>query len=86
MDVEYGRNALKVLRRVQQAKATDIMNAVDRIATNPFAPSNNDIRSLKGMPDGFRLRVGDWRASYTLDQTTAKLKVFEIAPRGAAYR
>jgi mRNA interferase RelE/StbE len=85
MDVEYGRDTLKVLRRMQPAKATDIMDAIDRIAADPNAPNNN-IRSLKGVPDGFRVRIGDWRASYTLDRQAGKLKVFEIAPRGGAYR
>jgi mRNA interferase RelE/StbE len=85
MDVEYARGAQKALRRMQQAKATDIMDAIDRIADDPHA-ANNNIRPLAGVPDGFRVRIGDWRASYTLDHKTGKLKVFEVAPRGGAYR
>jgi mRNA interferase RelE/StbE len=85
MDVEYKRDALKALRRMQPAKAQDIMEAVDRIAADPAVPNNN-VKPLKGVPNGYRVRVGDHRASYTLDRKTDKMEVFEIAPRGGAYR
>jgi len=85
MRVTYKRDPLKALRRMQRAKAEDITRAVERLAVNPWAPNNN-LRSLKGVPNGFRLRVGDWRVSYTVDRNTAVIDVFEIAPRGGAYR
>lgn len=62
MDVEIGRSARKALRRMQPAKAEDIMDAIDRIAADPYAPNNN-VKPLKGVPDGFRVRVGDHRVS-----------------------
>jgi mRNA interferase RelE/StbE len=85
MDVEIGREPLKVLRRVQPAKARDIRDAIDRVAADPTAPNNN-VRPLSGVPDGFRIRVGDWRVSYTWDRRANKMTIFEIAPRGGAYR
>ena len=85
MRVIYRRDPVKALRRMQRAKAEDITGAVERVAVNPWA-SDNNLRPLKGVPNGFRLRVGDWRVSYTVDRDAAVIDVFEIAPRGGAYR
>src|SRR5437763_8027010 len=67
MRITYRRDPVKALRRMQRAKAGDITGAVERVAVNPWAPNNN-LRPLKGVPNGFRLRVGDWRVSYTVDR------------------
>ena len=85
MDVEIGREARKFLRRLQPAKAEDIRGAIRRIAADPIAPYNN-VRKLAGVPNGFRVRIGDWRVSYILDRQTNRMTILEIAPRGGAYR
>jgi len=54
-EVTYRRDAVKTLRRMQPAKAEDITTAVERIAADPFAPNNN-VRPLKGITGGFRIR------------------------------
>jgi mRNA interferase RelE/StbE len=83
--ITYRRDPLKTLRGIQRAKAKDIMAAVERVAADPSAPNNN-LRPLKGIPNGFRIRVGDWRVSYTIDREAQVIDVFEVAPRGGAYR
>ena len=70
---------------MQPAKARDIRQAIAGVAADPSA-RNPNLRPLKGVPNGFRIRVGDWRVSYTLDRATGILDVYEIAPRGGAYR
>jgi mRNA interferase RelE/StbE len=84
MEIEIVRSADKVLLKMQPAKAADIRAAIARIAEDLFALNNNQ-RPLKGVPNGFRIRVGDWRVSYTFDPRARKIRVFEIAPRGGAY-
>jgi mRNA interferase RelE/StbE len=85
LKIDIGREALRVLRRMQPAKAQDIRAAIARVAADPTAPANN-LRPLKGVPHGFRIRVGDWRVCYTLDRRAGVMRVFEIAPRGGACR
>ena len=80
MEITYRRDPVKALRRMQRAKAEDIMAAIERVAADPSAPNNN-VRPLTGVPNGFRVRIGDWRASYTVDRDAAVIEVFEIAPR-----
>jgi len=53
--------------------------------------TQNNLRALKGVPSGLRIRVGanlksSWRVWYTLDRRTGVTSVFEIAPREEAYR
>jgi mRNA-degrading endonuclease RelE of RelBE toxin-antitoxin system len=83
--ITYRRDSAKALRGMQRAKAEDIVAAVERIAADPSGPNNN-LRPLNGVPNGFRIRVGDWRVSYAIDRDPQVIDVFEIAPRGGAYR
>jgi mRNA interferase RelE/StbE len=85
VQIVIARNTGKVLVRMQPAKAKDMREAIDKVAADPTAPNNN-LRPLKGVPNGFRIRVGDWRVSFTLDRQAGVMSVFEIAPRGGAYR
>ena len=41
---------------------------------------------LRGREGSFRLRVGDWRVIYSLDDNRKVLLVAKIAPRGQVYR
>jgi mRNA interferase RelE/StbE len=82
--IAYRRDAAKALTRMQPAKAADIREALARIAADPGAPNN--LRPLRDVPQGFRLRIADWRVSYRLDREAGRIDVFELAPRGGAYR
>jgi mRNA interferase RelE/StbE len=73
------------LERGQPDKARTIREQIGRVAASPMA-LNNNVKPLKGMEPAYRLRVGDWRVSYTLDPAADVLQVFEVASRGAAYR
>ena len=85
MKIVFARRAMKHLGRIQPAKAADILEAIRLVAADPRR-RNNNLKPLKGVPHGFRIRVGDWRVSFTLDHATGVMDVFEIAPRGGAYR
>jgi mRNA interferase RelE/StbE len=85
MKIVVRTSALKALRRMQPAKAEDILKAMERVAADPRA-KNNNLKPLTGIRGGFRLRVGDWRVSFALDYAADTMDVFEIAPRGGAYR
>lgn len=85
VQIVFAASALKVLRRIQPKKAEDIMAAIRRVAADPRA-KNNNLKPLHGIRNGFRVRVGDWRVSFTLDYAAQVMDVFEIAPRGGAYQ
>jgi len=50
-------------------------------------PDNCDGHTRRqGIPDEWRLRVGDWRVRFRNDHPTRALEVLRILPRGQAYR
>lgn len=83
--VTFRKTALKALAAMQAERARRIMDTLAQVAADP-ARKNNNLKPLVGIPSGYRLRIGDWRVSFTLDRTARVIDVFEVAPRGGAYR
>jgi mRNA interferase RelE/StbE len=82
--VQFSRDAIRALMRMPRNTATGIRRKIDRLAEDPHA-ANNNVTKLTGR-DGFRLRVGDWRVIYELDDRRRILSVLVIGPRGSVYR
>lgn len=80
--VEYARDAAKILQRIDQATARRIRDKVRQHADDPASLANNVI-VLKGGEGLRRMRVGDWRVIFTEDLVV--VLVVRIAPRGGAY-
>jgi mRNA interferase RelE/StbE len=60
-----------------------IMAKIREVAVNPYAPNNN-LTKLQGS-DGYRLRVGDWRVLYELEDERLVMLVLEVGSRGGIY-
>jgi mRNA interferase RelE/StbE len=81
--IAFTKAALRVLRRLPR-NIVDIMRAkLTEIAKDPYAPRNN-VTQLVGRP-GYRLRVGDWRLFYELQNEQLMLLVIKIGTRGEVY-
>lgn len=75
--------AEKDLKRVPLRDQDRIRAAVDALVSNPRP---GDVRKLRGARDEWRLRVGDWRVRFRLDQTTRSVALTRVLPRARAYR
>lgn len=82
--IEYSKAARKTLKTMPRNAAGLIMEKIEALAVDPFAPNNN-VRRLTDHP-GYRLRVGDWRVVYLVHEETLLIAVVRIAPRGEVYR
>ena len=51
---------------------------------DPFA-TNLDVKKLQNR-SGYRLRIGDWRVIYEVQNEELVILVMKIAPRGEVYR
>jgi mRNA interferase RelE/StbE len=80
--VEYSRDAVRTLSRIDRRTAIRIRGKVDQLARDPEALGNN-VKALKGEPGLMRLRVGDWRVIYSEDGIV--LLIVQVASRGSAY-
>jgi mRNA interferase RelE/StbE len=75
-------SAQRDLRRLGRPVATRILDALARLADT----GEGDITRLQGIPDEWRLRVGDWRIRFRYDHPARTLEVLRILPWGQAYR
>lgn len=59
------------------------MGALVALAENPFADSS--VKCLKGYTSTFRMRVGDFRIIYEVNQSELIVLVLKIGSRGDIY-
>jgi mRNA interferase RelE/StbE len=82
--IEYQPQAIKALLKMPRTTARLIKGKIESLAESPHAPNNN-VRKLTG-EEGYRLRVGDWRVIYELQDERLVVIVVKIKPRGEAYK
>ena len=77
----YKPAAQRELSRMDRSDAERIIHALEVFATT----GHGDVKALKGALKGrYRLRVGKWRAFFSLDQP-GSIVVSDIDNRGQAY-
>jgi mRNA interferase RelE/StbE len=79
----FAKQADKALRRMPRNVSQQIRLKLDQLAENPYAVNNN-VTKLQDRP-GYRLRVGDWRIIYEIEDKMLRVLVLKIAPRGEVY-
>jgi mRNA interferase RelE/StbE len=80
--IEYTREADKALARMPRNFRELLVSKIEGLARDPFGAVN--VRKLVGQP-GYRLRVGDWRVIYDVEQERLVVRVLRIGPRGGVY-
>lgn len=81
--LEYSKQALRALMRMPANTAVTIRAKLHELAQNPQTARN--VKKLTDHP-GYRLRVGDWRVLYLLDNGRLIVYVAEIGARGGVYK
>lgn len=84
-EIVLSRTAQKVLDRLPRDLLERIDEAIQALA---LEPRPHGCRKLSGTDYAnlYRIRVGDWRISYAIEEDARVILVIEIAPRGRAYR
>lgn len=81
--VRYDPKALKELAKLDKQVARRIVRVIDALAADP-RPSG--ARPLVGFPELWRIRVGDFRAIYTVKDAELVVLVLRVAHRRGAHR
>ena len=81
MQVFLHHTADKYLDRLSEPYKGQIITA---LADLEKEPPEGDIRPMAGQPDRFRLKVGNFRALFHIENNS--IVVSHIAPRGQAYK
>lgn len=77
MGIEYSKKAVKYINSADKPTKKRLKEAIEKI---PFG----DIKKLKGVEEGYRLRVGDLRVLFSMEDD--KIYIDNIFPRGQAYK
>lgn len=81
--VIYKKKALKSLRKMPKNIAGQFFKAFENLAKNDETGLN--IKKLGGR-DGFRLRIGGYRAIYSINGEELVILVLDAGPRGGIYK
>ncbi len=81
----YTKKARKDLAVLPKKVYKKFVENFDIIAKNPYLPNNN-IKALKGLDNLYRLRVGDYRAVYSIYKKELIVEVIKIAHRKEVYK
>jgi mRNA interferase RelE/StbE len=81
--IEVTRNAEKVLEKLPQDQMQRIDRKILALARNPRP---RGCKKLEGHDKTYRIRVGDWRISYAVEDAELIILIIEVAPRDKAYR
>ena len=82
--IAYTTQAAKTLLKIPRNTAQLIREKLEQVALDPFSSIPNS-KKLQGR-SGYRLRVGDWRVIYEINQDEVMIIVMKIATRAEVYR
>ena len=77
MQIEYSKQAVKYINSADKPTKKRLKEAIEKI---PFG----DIKKLQGIEAGYRLRVGDLRVLFTIENDIVYIE--KILPRGEVYK
>jgi mRNA interferase RelE/StbE len=81
-EVDIGDRALRELRDLPVDARRRLVEAIDDLADNP-RPAGS--RKLVGK-DGYRVRKGDYRLLYTIDDENHRIAIYRVGHRREVYR
>jgi mRNA interferase RelE/StbE len=82
--VEVDRGAAKDLRRLDPPVRSRVLVAVAALAADPRPVGCRVMAAWP--PDHYRVRVGDWRVIYAVDEEARTVTVVRVGHRGQVYR
>jgi mRNA interferase RelE/StbE len=80
--IVLARSAERDLEGVPSTMEQRVEKAIDNLAENPRPPG---VRKLRGTTDLWRIRVGDYRVVYRIDDSQRLVDVTHIRHRRDAY-
>ena len=81
--VQFREKALKELNSLDAQIVKRIWPKIWALAENPRPPG---CKKLSGCDDMWRIRIGDYRVLYTIDDMGTIVIIAMVAHRGGAYR
>ena len=77
MQIRYVREAAKHIQSQDKPTRQRLRKAIEKLP-------DGDVKKLQGYKNDYRLRVGDLRVLYSIDDDIITIK--DVLPRGQAYK
>jgi len=81
-NIEWKTSAKKELRKIDKKEIPKIIEAVENLALNPH-PANH--KKLLGTEHNFRIRIGNYRVVYFLEDDKLLIEIIRVRHRKDAY-
>ena len=81
--VVFARSARKELERLGEPLASRVLRRIEALA---LSPRPDGCRKLQGAANLWRIRIGDHRVLYSVDDVRLVVDVIAVRHRGDAYR
>lgn len=85
-NLSISKKAQKFISKQDKNTKQRIKESLLKLAENPYKKGTLDIKPLQGNKDQFRLRVGDLRILYTIDNGELIILILKIDSRGDIYK
>lgn len=81
--INFARSARKELERLDPPVVEAVFEKIEKLVTNPRPPG---CRKLRGSGNLWRIRVGDYRVIYEIDDRVLSIDITAVRHRREAYR
>ena len=78
--IEIDKRAVKFIAKQPKPQRERLLRAIYRL------PFMGDIKTMQGYEGFYRLRVGDYRVIYTVNDDVLLVRVIEVGNRGDVYK
>ena len=80
MKIQIDKPAMKFLAKQPKPQQERLLRAIHKL------PSEGDIKTMVGHDGLYRLRVGDYRVLFTVENAILTVRVLQIGNRGDVYK
>ena len=81
--ITFKRSASKELSKLPKRAVIRITDAIDGLAEEPRP---RGCKKLRGLADRYRIKIGDYRVVYSIEDDILTVEILRIADRKDAYR
>lgn len=81
--IEFTRSAEKDLRRIERSSVSAIYDAIEHLADDPRP---HGVKKLAGADRTYRIRIGDYRVVYEIEDNFLLILLIRIGHRKDVYR
>lgn len=85
-EVTWSQAALKTLRKLDNPTRERLVKAAQLLSGNPHPPAAKRLTGTSSTASTFRIRTGDWRLLYTVQDRKLIVLIVKVGHRGEVYR